>query len=390
MFLKLAIFACLFAITFAAVLKAPIHKRDTIRSRLLKEKKYEEFRLLNRMQLARKSGGPLRMDKISQPLYDYGDQEYNVRISIGTPGQQFELLPNTAGPTRLGPDDQDPCAGKKQFDSSASSSYSTSGENFITPAGLGNVSGVVSTDSFNLGDGGSSLIVKGTTFGLADRLSTSFAGAPFDGVLGLAFQAVSFEGETPFFQHGVDLGLFDSPIFTIYMKKDSNKDADVPVGSITFGGLNTDDCQPNYINVPLQSEVVWWFHTDGVKVNGGAQRSGPYVTMSSISTAINLLPIDVMFDLVDALNGLYDFNNGFYAVDCSTKFTWSLVVNGQEIKADETTMLWQFGDNACYIAAGSWEDDDHNVDMILGVPFLQNFCVSHDVQQGVIGFSYGK
>jgi hypothetical protein len=40
---------------------------------------------------------------------------------------------------------------------------------------------------------------------------------------------VSIEGETPFFQHAVDLGLFDQPIFTIYMKPDSASDVDVPV-----------------------------------------------------------------------------------------------------------------------------------------------------------------
>lgn len=55
-------------------------------------------------------GGQVRLDKARQPLYDYADQEYNgnffskikaniyilVRLTVGTPGQKFELLPDTA------------------------------------------------------------------------------------------------------------------------------------------------------------------------------------------------------------------------------------------------------------------------------------------------------
>lgn len=60
---------------------------------------------------------------------------------------------------------------------------------FQIPFGLGNVSGVVGQDTFNLGDqSGKAIAVTGTTFGVVDRLSTSFAGTAFDGILGLAFQ----------------------------------------------------------------------------------------------------------------------------------------------------------------------------------------------------------
>lgn len=54
--------------------------------------------------------------------------------------------------------------------------------------------------------------------------------------------------------------------------------------------------------------------------------------MTSLGTAVNLVPFDIMFDLVDATKGQYDFNKGFYAIDCSSKFTWSLIVGGQELK----------------------------------------------------------
>lgn len=58
--------------------------------------KYEEFRIFNRIQLAKHAQGRSRLDKVHSPLYDFGDQEYNIRLTVGTPGQTFELLPDTS------------------------------------------------------------------------------------------------------------------------------------------------------------------------------------------------------------------------------------------------------------------------------------------------------
>jgi hypothetical protein len=60
------------------------------------------------------------------------------------------------------------------------------------------------------------------------------------------------------------------------MKPDSVKDKDVPVGSITFGGLDTDNCKKDYYYVNLKSERVWWFNIDAIELEG-KQRMGPFL-----------------------------------------------------------------------------------------------------------------
>jgi len=438
MLLKFALFACLLTLGLAAILKAPIHKnKESHIRRLLREKKHEELRAFNRIQMAKYArGGQIKLDKTKQPLYDYGNQEYNVRLSIGTPGQTFELLPDTSSgntwitdktcdgsnpyydcpsfcrlnedwcvlycysrccnnPTQSTPlisqnDEQDPCAGKKKFDSSASSTYSTDGTTFQIPFGLGNVSGVLGTDSFTLGDPSKSTVtIPGAMFGQVNRLSTSYAGSAFDGVLGLAFQDVAVGGVKPIFQTGVDQGIFDQPIFTIYMQPDNQDDVDIPVGSITFGGLDTDNCASSYTTIKLISDAVWWFNIDGVSTSGQKQQTGPFLTMSSIGTSLNLVPPSVLYDLVLATNAQYDFNIGFYSLKCDSTFTWSIFVNGVELSADQSTLMFKTHDE-CYLKFGSWEDELHKIDIILGVPFLQQFCVAHDVTQGQIGFAKAK
>jgi len=271
-----------------------------------------------------------------------------------------------------------------------SSTYSTDGSTFHVTIGFGNVSGSVGQDSFTLGDAPNTLVVTGSTFGVADRLSTSYGDVAFDGVLGLAFKAVTTGGLQPFFQHGVDLGVFDQPIFTIFMKPDNAQDQDVPVGDIVFGGMNTVDCVSDTVFVPITSKVVWWFNVDSIKVSDQSVHTGPFVTMSSIGTAVTLVSPDVLYDLTKVTNANYDFNTGFYEVDCAVKFTWKLEIGGSELSADQSTLVWMFSPDKCYLAFGGWEDDDHNIDIVLGVPFLQTFCVSHDVQKGQIGFSKAK
>jgi hypothetical protein len=176
----------------------------------------------------------------------------------------------------LDSDDKDPCTGKRKFDPSASSTYSTKNVTFHSPYGVGNISGIYGIDTFTLGDKKSKIDIPKTTFGLVNRLSTSYANSLFDGILGLAFQSIAIDNVEPVFQHGVSLKLFDQPIFTIYMKPDSVKDKDVPVGSITFGGLDTDNCKKDYYYVNLKSERVWWFNIDAIELEG-KQRMGPFL-----------------------------------------------------------------------------------------------------------------
>jgi hypothetical protein len=54
--------------------------------------------------------------------------------------------------------------------------------------------------------------------------------------------------------------------------------------------------------------------------------------MSSLGTAVNIVPSSVLFDLTSKTGATYDFNTGFYQVDCNAKFTWSVIVGGINLK----------------------------------------------------------
>jgi cathepsin D len=112
------------------------------------------------------------------------------------------------------------------------------------------------------------LDITGTTFGQADQLASFFTDQPLDGILGLAFRAIAVDDVQPVFQHAVELGLVDKPIFTVWLKKDGGQAAGQNGGQITYGDVDNDHCAKDVTYVSLSSETWWEFNLDGTGVNG--------------------------------------------------------------------------------------------------------------------------
>jgi len=84
----------------------------------------------------------------------------------------------------------------KKYDHTKSGTYVANGTTFSITYGSGGVSGYWSNEAVNLGG----LVATATTFGEATKLSgLSFAVAKFDGILGMAWPAISIDNVTPVF-----------------------------------------------------------------------------------------------------------------------------------------------------------------------------------------------
>ncbi|KAI6183085.1 Propeptide and Peptidase A1 domain containing protein [Aphelenchoides bicaudatus] len=406
----------------------PMYRQETYRQKMMSEGNREEMLKIKKAQAVRfgriVSG---EFDSSSQPLYDYADQEYNVRISIGTPGQTFEVLPETstanswiidqscsgsynecplfcqvtkdyckkhckssccASNTKRFDDSDDPCKNKRLFDSSKSSTYKANGEFFDLPFGLGNVTGFLGTDTVTLGSESNQVKIPGTTFGQATKLAVEFAQLPLDGMLGLAYKTFSVDDVEPIFQHGIDLNLFDEPVFSLWLGEYGITTKDQPAGGLTFGGRDPDNCANDAVFVPLYSEAIWWFMTDGVGFNSMKKPESQLAVISLGSSMLLMSDSDLM-DVVDDSGASYNFQYGLFELDCNAKFTLSVFVGANEFKIDSKHLIWNLGDKdgTCILAAASWEDAPHELDLVLGVPFLRQFCTIFDVGNGRIGFA---
>lgn len=96
------------------------------------------------------------------------------------------------------------------------------------------MTGVLGSDTIILGDS-SQVKIPDTTFGQATRLAVEFAQLPLDGMLGLAFKKAAVDDVQPVFQHGLDLGLFTEPVFTLWLGEYGIDSRDKPAGGLSFG-----------------------------------------------------------------------------------------------------------------------------------------------------------
>ena len=118
--------------------------------------------------------------------------QYFITASLGTPPQDFTLVPDT-GSSNLWVYSSDcrsiPCRTHSTFDSSASSTFTANGEAFDIEYGSGGVHGVVGNDVAQFGGATAEM-----GFGLVSKVSgATFYVSQMDGILGLAYGTISVD-----------------------------------------------------------------------------------------------------------------------------------------------------------------------------------------------------
>jgi hypothetical protein len=414
----------------ATVVKVSVGKHESYQSRLIREGRWEEFRILRKVKQGLHRSRAQKFGVARQPFYDYADAEYYGNITIGTPAsQEFRVILDT-GSSNLWivdktcdnsascPDycstlgafcqflcdqsccsdsltakkqraiDDGPCDAKSQFDSAKSTSYKKNGKAWSIQYGTGSASGFLGVDTVSLGDKGSTqLAIPDTTFGQATQLASFFTDQPLDGILGLAFRSIAVDDVQPVFQHAVELKLVDKPLFTFWLKRDGGQATGQNGGQITYGGLDTDHCDTANANYITLSSKTWWeFNIQGTGTNG-KKDTHKYAAISDTGTSLIAGPQAPLDKLVKATNAKYNPNYGLYSVACDAKFTWSIYANGAEFAIDAKNLVWELEKGSCVLGYEVWPGGFGEPDFILGDPFIRQFCQIYEVQEGKVGFA---
>jgi len=241
---------------------------------------------------------------------DYQNAEYYGSITVG--GQSFQVIFDTGSSNLWVPSKKcTNCGSKSLYDSSASSSYVANGTVFKIEYGSGPVSGFLSYD--NVGFGGVTVqkqefaeITDVTGLGLAYSLGK------FDGILGLAFPAISVDGILPVFPAAVDQGLISTPSFAFYLGK-----ADGQAGELTLGGYDSSKFTGSLTWVPLRNETYWEATLTSMTINNQSVTTTPRVIIDS-GTSLLAGPSAEVKNIA-ALVGASPFwlNPKEYTIDCS-------------------------------------------------------------------------
>jgi len=408
------------------VFNTTIVKHDSYRPKLIREGRWEEFRIMRRVKQGMWHAMAQKLDIARQPFYDYSDAEYVGKITIGTPAdQEFSVIldtgssnlwvvdktcsnidcpayckidalctllcdasccKNSASAGKKSSNEDGPCDNKAHYDSDKSSTYKKDGKSWEIQYGTGSASGFFGVDTVALGDKGSTqLSVPGTTFGQATQLADFFTDQPLDGILGLAFRSIAVGDVQPVFQHAVELGLVPESIFTVWLKRDGGQAQGENGGQITYGGLDTDHCGSDVTYIKLSSQTWWEFNIEGTGVNG-KKDAKKYSAISDTGTSLIAGPKGPLKTLVKATNAKFNAEYGLYTVDCDVSFTWSVYISGAEYPLDASNMVLEIEADSCVLGYDEYDAEFGGPDFILGDPFIRQYCQVYEVKEGKIGF----
>jgi hypothetical protein len=331
----------------------------------------------------------------NQPLMDYYDDFYLSNVTSGTPPQTFTIVPDTGSSNYWIIDvkcNTQACQGypdsgytKKRFDSSKSSTFSAQpGTPFSIQYGSGSCSGNLATDVIAF----AGLSFAKQVFGLSETIADVFGYQPIDGIMGLGWPALSVDNVVPPMQNL--LPTLTKPLFTVWLDRKVKISMGGSAGLITYGDLDTKNCDATFNYVPLSSKTYWQFAIDGFAV-GNATIAKSEQVISDTGTSWLGAPNKATKDIVAATGATYDDVNELYTVSCTATGLPDLVftIGGMpyNIPATEYVLDLGLGGGNCALTLFDMQGSGFGPKWILGDTFIRTYCNAYDIGGGQIGFS---
>ncbi|KAJ7236563.1 acid protease [Mycena haematopus] len=319
----------------------------------------------------------------AEPLTDQEDGvEWTGSVSIGTPPQKFVIDFDTGSSDLWVPSSScksTACEFKSKFNASNSVTAVNKGETFsITYEDGSTVSGPVYTDDVSL----AGITVTKQFFSAATTMSPNMASDPADGILGLAFPAISFLNQSPFFNTAYsekkvktnEFGFFLSPTGSeLYL---GAPDAKRYKGSLEFHEID--------------SSYGYWV------VVGASAKVGSTIVVSGFETVIDsgstlmYAPPAVAAKLYAAIPGgkVFDAAEGLFEYTCNPQPKISInwggkdwVISSANFNLGKTTVR----STKCVGALIGQNILGPNV-WVLGDAFMQNVYTAFNFDKEAVGF----
>ncbi|KAF8386398.1 hypothetical protein PRIPAC_75540, partial [Pristionchus pacificus] len=331
-----------------------------------------------------------------QKVSDYSDAEYVGNITIGTPGQAFEVILDTGSANLWVPDSTcsggatNPCAKKHKFQSSKSSTWVKNGKAFTISYGTGSAKGFLGQDTVRFGTDAGALAVPKCTFGQATSIAAFFKNDVIDGILGLAFQSLAVDNVKPPFIEAIDQKLVSQPLFTVWLEHEGNKQ-NVPGGIYTYGAIDTTNCGAVIAYEPLTSATYYEFKMKSISAGTSSNTKG-WQVISDTGTSLMSGPTDVVEKLAAAVGAKYDKAYGLYMLSsCTATFPdLKIEIGAKTYTIGSKNMIFPVTATKCAYAMDAFNGGAFGPAWILGDPFIRQYCQIYDVGNKRMGFADSK
>ncbi|XP_072494526.1 gastricsin-like [Notamacropus eugenii] len=325
-----------------------------------------------------------------EPLTNYMDMSYYGEISIGTPAQNFLVLFDT-GSSNLWVNSvycqSEACTTHPQFNPSDSSTFSSSEQTFSIEYGSGSLTGFFGYDTVTI----QGLSITNQEFGLSEtEPGSSFLYANFDGILGLAYPAISSGGATTVMEGFLNEDLLDAAVFAFYLSGDENSDDG---GEVTFGGVDTSLYTGDINWTPVTEEAYWQIGISGFSIDGESTGWCSDGCQAIVDTGTSLLsvPSDMFSELMEYI-GAEEDEDGDYLVSCSSIDslpTLTFNINGVDFPLPPSAYILEGDSTYCEVGIMtiSLTSESGQSLWILGDVFLRNYYSVFDLANNRVGFA---
>ncbi|KAL1745063.1 aspartic peptidase domain-containing protein [Schizophyllum fasciatum] len=312
------------------------------------------------------------------------DTEWAGDITIGSDDQKF-LIDFDTGSSDLWVPSSDcsssVCSQKHSYDASSSSSGDKASGKFQIQYGDGStVSGPVYKDTVTV----AGVRAKEQYFSPVTTLSSSFANDPIDGILGLAYPAISNLKQDPWFTNANAQGAVDKNAFGFYLAKTGSE--------LFLGGANEElySGDVEYHDVD-KSEGFWLITGAAIAVDGKSAADG-FDTIIDSGTTLAYGPPDVIDEIFSKIDGAkaYDQQQGLYSFPCDAAPEVSFNWGGKDwkISADNFNAgKAEEGSSECIASLAGQDLGLGDNTWLLGDAFMKNVYTVFDFDQDAVGFA---
>ncbi|VDM55180.1 unnamed protein product [Angiostrongylus costaricensis] len=288
----------------------------------------------------------LRFVKVS----GYRDFEFVGNITMGTPKQQFSVLLDTGSSDFWVPGNH--ALKKRKFKPKSSSTFVEGNKTWAIKYEEGEANGVLGTD-------------------VMQRFRTPLLD-PADGILGLAFTALSVCNVVPPLMNAINQNLLDKPLFTVWMQP-RRANATTLRGLLTYGAIDTENCGPIMAYELFSSETKYQFK------DRNFTHAQVYEAASDTGTSLIGGPKAVIDRIAKV---------GIYLVECSmTPPSLDITIGKHKYPIYPDNYVVKARMNTCYFAIFYFESGGFGPDWILGTPFVRQYCNIFDIGQSRLGFA---
>ncbi|PCH39030.1 acid protease [Wolfiporia cocos MD-104 SS10] len=310
------------------------------------------------------------------------DQESNAEwtgtISIGTPGQDFVIDFDTGSSDLWVPSSScSGCEAQHSYNPNSSSTSKEQSGTFQIQYGDGSTaSGPIYTDSVSV----AGVSVTGQYLSAVTSESGDLVGGPNDGLMGMAFPAISQLGHNPYFWTAIDQKAVSSGVFGFKL---SSSGAELYLGG-TDSSLYSGDIEYHDL---ASSAGYWQIGGASALVNGKTVVSN-FETIIDSGTSLMYGPPDAVKTFYAAIDGAQEVQSGTYSIPCDSVPTVAFTWGGKtwEISPDDFN-LGTLSDGSCQAALGGQDLGFGDNVWLLGDTLMMNVYTAFSVDNNAVGFA---